>query len=68
MAIKFSSEEQNILISVLTSHIADLREEIHRTEDYTYRMNLKHHKTVLEQILNSILGQKELVGESVDGQ
>ena len=68
MTITFTNEEHTLLISVLSTHLAELREEIHRTEDYTYKMNLKHQKTILDTLLSKHFTVDALAEEGVHKQ
>ena len=65
MTLNLSNEEHTLLVSVLVTHLAELREEIHRTEDYTFKMNLKSQKTTLDRLLSTFLADKELTIEGV---
>ena len=67
MTLTFSNEEHTLLVSTLVTHIAELREEIHRTEDYTYKMNLKNQKHILNSMLSKLLSEKEPAEVSVGG-
>lgn len=67
MTITLSNEEHTLLVSTLITHVAELREEIHRTEDYTYKMNLKHQKNLLNSLLTKLSAETALAEASVGG-
>ncbi len=67
MTIHLTVEQCNLLVSFLTHHITELREEIIHTENYTYKSNLKHQKQELEHLLINITEKNELVEEPVNG-
>jgi hypothetical protein len=67
MTITLTNEEHTLLVSTLSTHVAELREEIHRTEDYTYKMNLKHQKHLLNGLLSKLVTEEELADPTVAG-
>lgn len=68
MTMTLTNEEHTLLVSVLVTHLAELREEIHRTEDYTYKMNLKNQKNHLDGLLSKLLSENEMTEVSVGGR
>ncbi len=52
--LDLNDREQSLLRWVLEYNLANLREEIGRTDDYNYRMGLKEREAVLNKILASL--------------
>lgn len=67
MTIHLTVEQCNLLISIITSHIGALREEIGRTETYAFKANLKNQKHELEELLTNLMKKKDLIEEPVHG-
>jgi Spy/CpxP family protein refolding chaperone len=59
MLIEITTEEREILIQLLTSAIADEREEIYKTETYSYKEHLKTQKKNMQNLLSQILNLEE---------
>lgn len=55
MVIQLSNGECNLLISLLTSAIADTKEEIHRTERHDFKEDLKSEKILMKKILSRLI-------------
>lgn len=55
MLIEISKEEREILVQLLTSAIADEREEIYKTDTFTFKEQLKEQKRMMQNILSQIL-------------
>ena len=54
MLIELQEQEQEVLRSILTSSLADLREEIRRTENYQFKARLTKRKAILEMLLEMV--------------
>jgi len=57
MILNISQEECELLISLLTSAIADTKEEIYKTEKYEFKEDLKNEKMIMEKVLIKLLRQ-----------
>ncbi|MBM4166482.1 MAG: hypothetical protein FJ218_06155 [Ignavibacteria bacterium] len=55
MLIEITTEEREILVHLLTSAIADEREEIYKTETFSYKEQLKKNKRIMQNLLSQIL-------------
>lgn len=55
MVLKLNLEECNLLISLLTTAVAETKEEIYRTEKYEYKTELKTEKALMESILSRLI-------------
>lgn len=55
MVIQLSNGECNLLISLLTSAIADTKEEIHSTERHDFKEDLKSEKILMKKILSRLI-------------
>jgi len=62
MTVQLSHTECNLLISLLTSAVADMKEEIHRTERHEFKEELKSEKILMEKILSRLV-EVSMVGE-----
>jgi len=64
MQITLDEYEHKVLRESIEDTLANLREEIYKTEDFDYKEQLKRRKAALEAILER-LGQKDkVVGQS----
>ena len=54
--ITLSDEEAAVVKHALTAYLSDLRMEVHATDSYDMREELKHEEAVLNQVLH-ILGE-----------
>ncbi len=54
MIIELTDEEQELLHSFLTSNVTDIRAEIHHTDDYHYKDELRKQKEIFEQLIAKI--------------
>ncbi|MEK7263669.1 MAG: hypothetical protein AAB071_04065 [Bacteroidota bacterium] len=54
MIIELTEQEQELLHSVLTSNITDIRAEIHHTDDYHYKEELRKQKEIFERLIAKI--------------
>jgi hypothetical protein len=55
MTIQLSHAECNLVISLLTSAIADAKEEIYKTERHDFAEELKSEKILMEKILSRLI-------------
>jgi|GEM_PF-632337 len=55
MVLKLNLEECNLLISLLTTAVADTKEEIYKTEKHEYKTELKAEKALMESILSRLI-------------
>ena len=62
MVLRLNLEECNLLISLLTTAVAETKEEIYKTERHEFKDELKSEKAVMEKILS------RLVEASMDGE
>lgn len=60
MQITLDEYEHKVLRESIEDTLANLREEVHRTESFDYKEQLRRRKTALEAILER-LGQKNPV-------
>ena len=51
MMIQLNHAECNLLISLLTSAVADAKDEIHRTDRHEFKEELRSEKILMEKIL-----------------
>jgi hypothetical protein len=52
--LKISSEERDLLLDILTTYRGTLRTEIHRTEVFAYKQDLKEQEELLGRILGKL--------------
>lgn len=55
MILEISKEECDLLISLLTSAIAETKEEIYKTEKHEFKEELKSEKTIMEKVLARLI-------------
>jgi hypothetical protein len=54
MIIELTNEEQELLHSFLASNVTDIRAEIHHTDDYNYKEELRRQKGIFEHLIAKI--------------
>jgi hypothetical protein len=64
LQIKLNEEERLTLKELLQCCLAELRVEIHHTDDMDFKEMLKNRKNVLVKILNELAVESELVDTS----
>ncbi len=64
--LDLTEQEQTVLHYVLQENLADLRAEIGRTDDYSYRSMLKEREAVLSKILFALDSQGKPPAAQVD--
>lgn len=60
LQITLSDEEKMILEDLLQCCLAELRDEIHHTDDMEYKDMLKSRRNVVQKILQEVAGNKDL--------
>ncbi len=60
-----TQEEQNLLVELMDSCLADLREEIGRTDDHIYKKMLKDREALLTKLLASLYRAEEGIAQKV---
>jgi hypothetical protein len=55
MIIHLSHAECSLLISLLTSAVADTKEEIHRTVNHNFKEELKSERILMEKVLSRLI-------------
>jgi hypothetical protein len=63
--VTLSSEEATVVRHALTAYLSDLRMEVHATDSYDMREELKHEEGLLNRILQEI--GPEGAGEQTPG-
>ncbi len=61
--LNLTSEEQDLLLELLESCLADLREEIGRTDDHIYKRMLKDREARLTKLLASLRQAEEGIAQ-----
>ncbi len=56
MLVDLATDELALMIEVLNNAYGDLREEIHKTEDYDYQQRLKERARLLRELIHKISG------------
>ena len=54
MQLLLSRDEHHFLVELLQQARSELRDEIHKTEDHDFRMDLKTKAVILESLLHKI--------------
>lgn len=54
MELTLSATETDLLVNVLNRFVADLREEIGKTENFPMRQDLKHDEAALKAIISRL--------------
>lgn len=54
MQLILEPEEAALLTQFLTNHLADLREEVYKTERYEWRQALKQDEAILKRLLSRL--------------
>jgi hypothetical protein len=62
MIIELNPAERDVMISLLDAALADVRQEIYRTEQFEYKENLRVRKSTMEGILGQLIGPKQRPG------
>ena len=52
--ITFSDEEADVVRHALTAYLSDLRMEVHATDSYDMREELKHEEALLNRVLKAL--------------
>ena len=52
--INFSDEEADVVRHALTAYLSDLRMEVHATDSYDMREELKHEEALLNHVLKAL--------------
>ncbi len=58
MQLEFTQEEMEYLQELVEHAHVDLREEIHRTDDFKFKQELKERERVVEAVLCKLLHEK----------
>ncbi len=58
MNIEITHPEREVLLSVLSSSLDDLRDEICHTDQYDFKENLKYQKALLHQFVLKLQSQQ----------
>ena len=54
MVLEFSDAEADVLADILDRALRDLREEIYKTETYTYKQMLKGREAIVTALLERV--------------
>lgn len=54
MVLTITEEQRELLESILIESLAEVRDEIYRTEHFEFKEKLKARKTIIEQLLEKI--------------
>jgi len=65
MILELSNNESDILVSLFTKTISELKEEIRRTEKYEYKENLKSEKMLMENLLTKLISVSMVGGKII---
>ncbi|MGB6063512.1 MAG: hypothetical protein WBG50_01810 [Desulfomonilaceae bacterium] len=49
--VEFSDEEAALVREILESYVSELGAEIHKTDTFTFRSNLKHNKAIVMDLI-----------------
>ena len=61
ISIEFSDEELALLDKILESYRSDLRAEIGKTEDFSFKENLKEEETFINEMLQRLVATNFMV-------
>lgn len=53
-SLELSREEMSLAVQVMESAYGDLREEIYKTEDHSYKRQLKEREVLFEAVLRKL--------------